>query len=164
MKKIIISITSILFVILFAFAVIKFDKNPKETTFELNKMDDRFALRIHNDLDTKYFNQKITVNTNLFVKDNSIFVEKDTYNNSDKISNIMFIESYDKSVRLVESTCATIIEDDSKLIKVYTTFTLQYPSLFYRKREFFKTKDTFEYKLNDNGVELNLIESKEWAE
>lgn len=140
-------------------------RSPKKSSFEIiqnsNYVDKAVTLKIKDEIDTGYFNKEIILNTNLSIKDNELFALEDEFNKSNKISNIITIESNNIFDKLTQHLCIVSIDDDKQQIIIHATFHIDY--LLLNKRDFFETEYTFEYKINDDyKLKLKLIEEKEW--
>lgn len=150
-------------VLLFVF-IFFITQSPKASSFEIiqnsNQVNKVVTLKIKDEIDIGIFNKEIVLNTNLAIKDNELFVLEDDYNNSNKISNIMTIESSNLFSELTQHLCIVSILDDKQQILINATFQLDY--FFLNKRDYFETTYTFEYKIvNEHKLKLKLIDEKE---
>ena len=138
-------------VVLLFVLIIFMTRSPKGSLFEIiqnsNYVNKVVTLKIKDEIDTRYFNKEIVLNTNLAIKDNELFVLEDDYNKNNKISNIVTIESNNLFGKLTQHLCIVSISDDKQQILINASFQLD--NFFLNKRDFFETSYTFEYEIDD---------------
>lgn len=162
-KKNIYSLIILGIVLLFVF-IFFITQSPKESSFEITQ-NSNFAnkvvtLKIKDEIDTRYFNKEIVLNTNFAIKGNELFVLEDDYNKNNKISNIVTIESNHLIDKLTQHLCIVSISDDKQQILINASFQLD--NFILNKRDFFEISYTFEFKIDDeHKLKLKLIDEKE---
>ena len=167
MIKILFIIFGFMFSILLIIGISLYANLNKEcdpTTYDIHKyeLNDLYHISIVDDLDTKYFNKKIYIQSEVQIIDNELYVQKDSINNSNKISNLVFVEPWDK-VDIVKTGAYIVeIDDINQNIVIYLNFALDFYGML--GRENFVTKYTFKYQIIDNELKIELIDSYEFTE
>lgn len=152
-----------LIIVLFINVYIGLNKECDATTYNLYKydMNNLYNISIVDELDTKYFNKMIYIQSEIKVDDNQLFVMEDNYNKSNKISNIVSLEPWDK-VDIIRNFNIIEIDDVNQFIVIYLDFVLDYAEV--NDREKFITKYTFKYEIINDELNIELIDEYEFTE